>query len=58
MIQIAGELEVSLTVKPEVDVAPMEIGETPMVTLLRGPNEMVCDACVTVKLSLTGVAGR
>ena len=47
-----------LTVKPEVDVAPMEIGETPMVTLLRGPNEMVCDACVTVKLSVTGVAGR
>ena len=54
--QTAGVIEAKLTARPEVAVAPTENGAAPRLTLLNGPNVMLCDPGLTVKLCDTGVA--
>ena len=55
-VQTGVVVEAKLTAKPELAVAVTVSGDTPYVTLLSVPKVMVCDAELTVKLCVTGVA--
>jgi hypothetical protein len=55
-VQTADVAETKLTARPELAVAAIENGATLKATLLSAPKVMVCDAGVTVKLRVTGVA--
>jgi hypothetical protein len=54
--QTAGVVEAKLTARPELAVALIVNGDTPRLTLLSAPKVMVCDAALTMKLCVTGVA--
>jgi hypothetical protein len=56
-VQTADVAEAKLTPRPELAVAPTANGAAPKVTALSAPNAIVCDAGLTVKLRVTGVAG-
>ena len=43
-VQTARVFEVKLAVRPELTVAVIVNGETPRLTLLNGPNVIVCEA--------------
>jgi len=55
-VQTDVVVEAKLTDIPELAVAVTVNGETPYVTLLSAPKVIVCDAELTVKLCVTGVA--
>ena len=55
-VQTDVVVEAKLTASPELAVALTVNGETPKLTLLSAPKLMVCDAALTVKLCVTGVA--
>jgi hypothetical protein len=55
-VQTAGVVDAKLTGRPELAVAPTVNGAAPKVASLNTPNAIVCDAGLTVKLCVTGVA--
>jgi hypothetical protein len=56
MVQTAVVVEAKLTANPELAVAVTVNGDTPYVAPLSAPNVIVCDAALTVKPRVTGVA--
>jgi hypothetical protein len=54
-VQTAVVVEASMTVSPELAVALTVKGETPKLTLLRGPNVIVCGAAAA-PMFVTSVA--
>jgi hypothetical protein len=57
-VQTEIVVETKLTAKPELAVAATVNGATPYATPLSAPKVMVCDAELTVKLCVTGVAAE
>src|SRR5690348_14614711 len=57
-VQIDGVVDVKVTGRPDVAVAPMVNGGVSTATLLSGPKTMVCAfVAVTVNVLVTGTAG-
>jgi hypothetical protein len=55
-VQTEAVVEAKLTARPELAVAVAVNGDTPYVASLSAPNVIVCDAALTVKPRVTGVA--
>jgi hypothetical protein len=55
-VQTEVVVEAKPTARPELAVAAAVKGDTPYVTPLNAPKLTVCDAGLTVKLCVTGVA--
>jgi len=57
-VQTDGVVEVKLTGRPEVAVALRLKGGVPSNILPMVPNEILCEACATAKLRMTGAAAE
>jgi hypothetical protein len=56
-LQTAPVVEVNITGRPDVAVAEIVNGATGYDASLRGPKVIVWEACSTVNICVTGVAG-
>jgi hypothetical protein len=56
IVQTEVVVDAKLTARPELAVAVSVNGDAPYVTPLSAPKVMLCDAALTVKPCVTGVA--